>query len=64
MQTGQYISNIVIACNFNVGGAMSNLYALLAARHAASPDIKEKGMINGTKFAVFTSVQVSYALAV
>jgi hypothetical protein len=35
---------------------------MLAARHAANPNIKEKGMANGLQFAVFTSVQVNYTL--
>ena len=40
------------------GGAISNLYGMLAARHNMCKDIKAKGIHGNTRYAVFTSRQV------
>lgn len=47
---------------FAPGGAISNLYAMLAARHVASESIKSTGMWNGPRFAVFTSKQSHFSI--
>ena len=38
---------------------MSNIYALLLARHRKFPKIKEEGMYSGQKLVVYTSSQVT-----
>ena len=43
-----------------IGGAISNLYGMLAARHQACEDIKTKGIHGATRYAVFTSAQVFF----
>jgi hypothetical protein len=41
------------------GGAISNLYGMLAARHSRFPEIKQKGMSVTGRIVVFTSKQVN-----
>ncbi|XP_052806238.1 glutamate decarboxylase 1-like [Mya arenaria] len=47
---------------FAPGGAISNLYGLMVARHVADPGIKHTGMADGRKFAVFTSAQSNFSI--
>ncbi|XP_052253177.1 glutamate decarboxylase 1-like [Dreissena polymorpha] len=47
---------------FAPGGAMSNLYAVLTARHLVCPDVKHDGMYAANKLAVFTSVQSHFSI--
>lgn len=42
-----------------VGGAISNLYAVAAARHKYFPDVKTQGLFNAPRMVMFTSEQVS-----
>jgi len=39
---------------------MSNLYAMMVARHLARPDIKAAGMFNMVQFDVYTSAHVCF----
>lgn len=43
---------------FIEGGTISNIYALMLARHRKFPNIKEEGMYGGRKMVVYTSAQV------
>lgn len=43
---------------FIEGGTISNIYALMLARHRKFPKIKEEGMYGGQKMVVYTSAQV------
>lgn len=47
-------------CHFYcvLGGAISNLYGVLTARHYACPDIKEKGLLGMKQIVLFASEQV------
>ncbi|KAH3703198.1 hypothetical protein DPMN_078229 [Dreissena polymorpha] len=47
---------------FAPGGAISNLYAVLVARHVINPDIKHDGMYGVNKLAIFTSVQSHFSI--
>lgn len=44
------------------GGALSNLYAVLAARHRAFPDVKQFGLPSDTKLAIVISKHVKFQL--
>lgn len=50
--------------SFAPGGSISNLYALLAARHKMYPDYKEKGLLKGCpgQLVVFTSENSHYSI--
>lgn len=45
---------------FSPGGSMSMMYAVVAARYNAYPDVKRKGMWTMPKTMLFTSKDVSY----
>jgi hypothetical protein len=45
-----------------IGGAISNLYGMLAARHSRFPEIKQKGMSVTGRIVVFTSKQVNIVI--
>ncbi|KAL5010423.1 hypothetical protein ScPMuIL_012728 [Solemya velum] len=47
---------------FAPGGAISNLYGLLCARHCACPEIKSKGMSASQELVVFTSEQSHFSI--
>lgn len=47
---------------FAPGGSISNLYAILCARHNACPEIKTKGMQHGEQFVIFTSKRCHYSI--
>nr|XP_022320598.1 glutamate decarboxylase 1-like isoform X2 [Crassostrea virginica] len=47
---------------FTPGGTMSNIYALLLARHRKFPKIKEEGMYSGQKLVVYTSSQSHFSI--
>ena len=42
------------------GGSISNMYALLCARHKYFPDFKNKGASKDDTIAIYTSAQVLY----
>ncbi len=44
------------------GGSISNMYALLCARHKYFPDFKNKGASKDDTIAIYTSAQVLYIL--
>ncbi|GFO11402.1 glutamate decarboxylase 1 [Plakobranchus ocellatus] len=46
---------------FAPGGAISNLYGVLLARHRHSPDVKTKG-INGARLVIMTSEQSHFSI--
>lgn len=51
--------NAYFTCDsFIEGGTISNIYALMLARHRKFPNIKEEGMYGGQKMVVYTSAQV------
>ncbi len=45
------------------GGSMSNLLAMLCARHRAAPDAKRRGLSDGPRLVLFTSDQAHYSIA-
>ena len=45
------------------GGSTSNLYALQFARHKIAPDVRQIGMYNKHKFAIYTSDQAHYSMS-
>ncbi|KAL4229294.1 glutamate decarboxylase gad1 [Mactra antiquata] len=47
---------------FAPGGAISNLYAMLAARHVINPNIKQAGMMGSKKLVVYTSEQSHFSI--
>ena len=47
-----------------IGGAISNLYGMLAARHSRFPEIKQKGMSVTGRIVVFTSKQVNIVVLI
>lgn len=47
---------------FSPGGSMSMLYAVVAARYNAFPEVKQKGLWNLPKMMLFTSEDVSLKL--
>lgn len=47
---------------FAPGGAISNLYGMLAARHSRFPEIKQKGMSVSGRIVVFTSKQSHFSV--
>ncbi|KAL3835812.1 hypothetical protein ACJMK2_021286 [Sinanodonta woodiana] len=47
---------------FAPGGAISNFYALIAARHHAFPEAKSRGMANMPRMKVFTSEQSHFSI--
>jgi hypothetical protein len=50
--------------HFFIGGAISNLYGMLAARHSRFPEIKQKGMSVTGRIVVFTSKQVNIVVLI
>lgn len=50
---------ILISYFLLTGGAISNLYGMLCARHNKFPEVKSKGMTNTEELVVFTSTNVS-----
>lgn len=47
---------------FSPGGAISNLYGVLTARHYACPDIKEKGLLGIKQIVLFASEQSHFSI--
>eukprot|EP00105_Crassostrea_gigas_P036127 XP_019920275.1 PREDICTED: glutamate decarboxylase 1 [Crassostrea gigas] len=47
---------------FTPGGTISNIYALMLARHRKFPNIKEEGMYGGQKMVVYTSAQSHFSI--
>ncbi|CAI9734944.1 glutamate decarboxylase 1-like [Octopus vulgaris] len=47
---------------FSPGGAISNLYGVLTARHYACPDIKQKGLLGKKQLVLFTSEQSHFSI--
>ncbi|XP_048773376.1 glutamate decarboxylase 1-like [Ostrea edulis] len=47
---------------FTPGGTISNLYALMLARHRKFPEMKENGMCSEKKFVVYTSAQSHFSI--
>lgn len=45
------------------GGSMSNMLAMLCARHRAAPDAKRRGLSGTRRLAIFTSDQAHYSIA-
>ena len=50
-------------CHSPLGGAISNMYAMLLARFKMFPEVKEKGMSSIPKLAAFTSEHVGPTVA-
>lgn len=47
---------------FNPGGSISNMYAVMAARYRAFPEIKQKGLFDLPNLILYTSVHSHYSL--
>ncbi|XP_043549642.1 glutamate decarboxylase 1 isoform X1 [Chiloscyllium plagiosum] len=47
---------------FSPGGAISNMYSIMAARYKYFPDVKAKGMIAAPKLILFTSENSHYSI--
>ncbi|XP_033758274.1 glutamate decarboxylase 1-like [Pecten maximus] len=47
---------------FAPGGAISNLYGMLVARHSKFPDIKTKGLVGKPQMIVFTSTHSHFSM--
>lgn len=45
-----------------IGGAISNMYSIMAARYKYFPEVKTKGMAAVPKLVLFTSEHVSWVL--
>lgn len=45
------------------GGSMSNMLAVLCARHRAAPEVKRRGLANSPPLVLFTSDQAHYSIA-
>lgn len=45
-----------------IGGAISNMYSIMAARYKHFPEVKTKGMAAVPKLVLFTSEHVSWVL--
>lgn len=45
-----------------LGGAISNMYSIMAARYKFFPEVKTKGMAAVPKLVLFTSEHVSWVL--
>lgn len=46
-----------------IGGAISNMYSIMAARYKFFPEVKTKGMVAVPKLVLFTSEHVSWVLS-
>lgn len=45
-----------------IGGAISNMYSIMAARYKYFPEVKTKGMAAVPKLVLFTSEHVSWVI--
>lgn len=56
---GEKLMNVFLCF---LGGAISNLYAVLAARHAVLPAVKRKGLQEMPRLVMFESDQVQFQI--
>lgn len=59
-----HVSNTLLLGPLIIGGAISNMYSIMAARYKYFPEVKTKGMAAVPKLVLFTSEHVSSIISI